>query len=280
MKPSSRNTLTVLFICAIAVARQSRGQESDKSRYHLFDPVPLGEMRDLVGDRPDGTESPTTVDAGHIQIETSLIDYSEDRSGGAENQAVTVGATNVRVGLLNDLELQILLDVYRREQADARGVREVKEGFGDVTLRSKWNLWGNDGGRTALAVMPSVKIPTGTELSNGEVEGGLAVPFGMELTDRIGMGLMAEIGWVYDEAGDGYDAELLHTAVIGWEATQSVGLYVEYIGIAGPGGYAPHLSGGATLALTENLVLDVGAVVGLNEHANDLQIFSGFSVRF
>src|SRR5208337_788336 len=40
----------------------------------------------------------------------------------------------------------------------------VSKGFGfwDVLLKSKINLFGNDGGSAALAVIPYVKIPSGT----------------------------------------------------------------------------------------------------------------------
>lgn len=50
--------------------------------------------------------------------------------------------------------------------------------------------------------------------------------------------------------------------------------------IAGEDDYQPYISGGATLAISENLILGAGAVVGLNDDANDLQVFSGFTVRF
>ncbi len=44
----------------------------DKSRYHLFNPTPVGRMREMSTDRPDKTESPYTVDAGHFQWEMDL----------------------------------------------------------------------------------------------------------------------------------------------------------------------------------------------------------------
>ena len=278
MSKISRYALIVLFLSPWGGSVFA--QPGDKSPYHLFNPTPVVQMRELIGDRPDGTESPTTVDAGHIQIETSLIDYSENHFEGTDFEALTTAATNVRVGLFNNLELQIVFDVYAHEQTQALGIKQEAEGFSDITLRPKLNLWGNDSGSSALAIMPFVKIPTDTELSNGEIEGGLIIPFGMELTDRVGLGLMAEIDWVYDADHDDYDTEVIHTAVIGFDATQTIGIYLEYIGVVGPDDYQPFFSGGATLALTENLVFDFGAVIGLNDAANDLNIFSGFTVRF
>lgn len=40
----------------------------DKSGYSLFKPTPRQFMRELTTDRPDQTESPYTVDAGHFQV--------------------------------------------------------------------------------------------------------------------------------------------------------------------------------------------------------------------
>ena len=172
----------------------------------------------------------------------------------------------------------MVFDIYAREEVDALGVNEVLEGFSDVTLRPKFNIWGNEGGKTALAIMPAIKIPTGTELSNNEWEGGIIVPFSVELTDRLGLGLMGEVDWVHN--GGDHDVELFHTAVLGYALSDRAGAYIEYIGIASEESYQPHISGGLTYLVNDNLMLDVGAVAGLNDNANDLQVFTGFTVRF
>ena len=49
--------------------------DANKSQYHLFNPTPTGLMRELSTDRPDKTESPYTVDAGHLQIEVDLLSW-------------------------------------------------------------------------------------------------------------------------------------------------------------------------------------------------------------
>ncbi|MEO8614250.1 MAG: hypothetical protein ABI600_03855 [Luteolibacter sp.] len=40
----------------------------DKSAFNLFNPVPTDLLRDLDTDRPDKTNSPHTLDAGHVQL--------------------------------------------------------------------------------------------------------------------------------------------------------------------------------------------------------------------
>src|SRR2546423_6881645 len=55
----------------------------DKSRYTLFNPTPRSLMRELSADRPDITETPYTVDAGHFQLEMDILRYSYDRYSSA-----------------------------------------------------------------------------------------------------------------------------------------------------------------------------------------------------
>ena len=264
-----------ILLPTAAIVLSSLGHAyADKSDYHFFNPTPRAEMRELSPDRPDATESPLTVDAGHYAVEMSLLDW---RRNNGDNTYI-VAATNFKIGLTNNVDLQTVFEFFSWEDpAEGSGL----EGFGDVQLRLKWNLWGNDGGDTALAIFPFVKIPTGTELSNGEVEGGLIIPFGTSLTDRLGVGIMPEIDWVYNEGGDDYDVEFLHTFVLGYEISEKVGGFLEYIGVAGEAsGYSVSLAGGFTYAVNDDFMLDVGTRVGLNDNAEDFGLFMGFTRRF
>ena len=136
---------------------------AQKRVYHLFNPTPADLMRDLSTDRPDQTESAYTVDAGHVQIEIDFLNYlrEHDTTGGADirTRALAVAPLNLKFGLLNNVDLQLMADPYVRVRAEDRlsGVTARASGFGDFTTRLKINLWGNDGGPTALAIMPFVK---------------------------------------------------------------------------------------------------------------------------
>lgn len=254
---------------ALAEAGDPVPIEPSSVRHHtLFDPTPREEWRELSPDRPDTTESPITVDAGAWVVEASYFDWRRDGGG----DTYTVMATNLKVGLTDRIDLQTVFDTYTWEEAGA-------EGFGDVTLRLKYNVWGNDGGSTAFALFPFVKIPTDTAISNGEVEGGLILPFSTDLAEGIGLGLMAEFDAVHDGIDD-YDLEFVHSAVLGFDVTDRLGLFTEYVGVAGPGDYEAYFSGGATFSVTDDLVFDTGLQLGLNDPAEDLGVFGGFTKRF
>lgn len=275
MKDNTLPTVFALFFVASPLLGGAPILTTEPSRagaYTLFNPTPREQWRELSPDRPDATESPITVDAGAFVVEASLLDWTRDRG----DETFTVMSTNFKIGLTDRMDLQTVIDAYIHENP-ATGIGA--EGFGDVTLRLKYNVWGNDGGSSAFALFPFVKIPTGTEVSNGELEGGLILPFSTDLAEGVGLGLMAEFDAVHDGV-DGYDLEFLHSAVLGFDLTESLGMFVEYIGVTGPSPYQPYLASGFTLGLSPDLVLDCGVKLGLNDHAEDLGVFAGFTKRF
>jgi hypothetical protein len=74
----------------------------DKGGYTLWNPTPRDKMRDMDTDRPNKTNTPHTIDAGHLQLETGLADYLyfRDQSNGvdARTQTWSVGQVNLRWG--------------------------------------------------------------------------------------------------------------------------------------------------------------------------------------
>lgn len=248
----------------------------DKSPFHLFNPTPRDLRRDLSADRPDFTESPYTVDAGAIQLEMSFIDYVKNGS----TDTWTAAPFNLKIGVLNDLDLQFAFDPWLREDDGTR----ARDGAGDLTIRAKFNLWGNDEGDTAFAFMPFIKAPTASGgLGNDHVEGGLIFPFAVDLAEGVSLGLMFETDFVYDDVDDGYDSEFVFTAALGLDITDVLGVYVEGIAIESTDAatnFRGLLGLGATLALTSDLILDAGVNLGLTGDADDFNFFTGLTIRF
>lgn len=277
---------------ADSTSESSRLGAADKGQYTLFNPTPRELMREMSTDRPDTTESPYTVDAGHVQFELSLIDYAHNDDGGVRADALGVLPSNIKVGLLNNVDLQLVFTPYVREKTEADGAADSVDGFSDDTqIRLKINLWGNDGpqpgfGDTALAIMPFIKFPTGSgDLTNDHVEGGVILPLAVALPDEFGLGLMAEVDVVYNEASGGYGVAFVHTATIGHDIPGIANLagYVEYVGIAPHetgGTYQAIASGGFTYAMSDDWILDLGGTGGISDGADDLTAFVGTSFRF
>lgn len=257
---------------------------ADKSRYTFFNPTPASLLRDLSTDRPDQTESPYTVDAGHWQLEMDFINYTFDRAAGTRTETLNIAPINLKLGLTNSTDLQFIFDSYSRERVRNSGLTSTTRDWGDLTLRLKMNFWGNDGGDTAFALMPFVKLPLRLgDAGNDLVEGGLIVPFAISLPGDIGLGLMTELDWFTDDTGRNRRAAWLNTVTVSRDLTKKLGGYAELVASITNERGAPwvcQFDVGLTYAVTPNVQFDAGCNFGLTRSAPDLQPFLGLSVRY
>ena len=264
---------------ALMWARPSFGQDGaalSGDPFTLFNPQPRDLWRPMSADRPDITESPNTVPAGAVQIEASFFDYA--KNGG--DRVLTIAPINLKLGLSENTDLQFVFDPYVDVDPDGAS---SESGFGDMQIRLKYNLFGNDDGDEALALLPFIKLPTADDpIGNEEVEGGIAVPFSRDLGNGVGLGLMGELDFVYDGTDDDYDLEFLHTVALGFELSGKWGCYAEYAGVINFDGedYRALIGGGVTYSINENFSLDGGVNFGLTGDADDVNLFAGFTYRF
>lgn len=238
------------------------------------------EMRELKTDRPDKTESPQTVDPHHVQIELDAVTYTRDRAHGLHTEAVAMAPFNLKYGMTRDTDLQVLVAPYEEQVVKdlVTGTGTKVSGFGDITLRLKHNLWGNDGGTTALALMPFITLPSAKRgLGADGVEFGLIVPLSIKISDNIDLGLMTEIDALRE--GDRYRASYINSVTVGFGLTDQLGFYTEL--------YTEHdrnwiVTGdtGLTYSIGENAQIDAGANLGLTDAADDIGLFLGISRRF
>jgi hypothetical protein len=263
---------------------------ADKPSYHLFKPVPREMMRELSTDRPDKTESAYSVDAGHFQVESDIVNYSYDAHNPSRdhtiNESLAIAPFNFKVGLRNNWDVQFVVPTYNATRVRERrtGFRDTERGFGDFILRSKVNLWGNDGGDTAFALMPYVKFPTATRsLGNCAYEGGLIAPLAVALPAGWGMGLMTQVDINEDGDGSGYHPEFVNSITFSHDIVGDLGGYVEFFSSVSTDKDACWIGTidlGLTYGLTEDIQLDAGINIGVTRAADDFNPFLGISWRF
>ena len=261
----------------------------DKWQFNLFNPVPREAMREMSTDRPDQTESPYTVDAGHFQVEMDFANgtFDTDRSNGGKVRTRTInyGSLNLKAGLLNNVDIQFVLDPYVDSRAEDRVARTVDKasGFGDVQTRLKINIYGNDGGKTALAIMPFVKWPLPESgLRNGKTEGGVIIPLAFALPAGWSSTVMTEFDFVRNDEGD-YDTEFVNSITFSHDITQQLGGYLEFFSVTGnaPGfDWQGQVDVGFTYAVSDNAIFDFGCNFGVPKAAPDFNPFVGLSIRF
>jgi len=257
-------------------------------QYHLLNPTPPALMREMATDRPDKTESPYTVDVGHYQMEMSLLGYTYDHDNPQEpnTQAETFNVTpmNLKGGLLNSVDLQLVIDSYISERTQVDSEVERKNGFGDLQTRLKINLWGNDSGSTALAVMPFVKFPTnGANLGNDTVEGGVIIPLAVALPNEWNVGVMTEFDVSQNAANEDYHVEFVNTITFSHSLIGDLNGYLEFFSKVNKEDDIPWVGTvdtGLTYALTKDIQLDAGMNIGVTRSADDLNPFCGLSIRY
>lgn len=247
---------TILALCAAPLACPARER-----------------LRELSTDRPDQTESPFTVDRGHWQVEISPVAWTRIDS---DTSALSLGSVNLKYGITDFADAQLLWDSWQRSRGpDGRD----ETYFESLTLRGKFNLFGNDGGKTACAVMPYVTLPTTGGLNDGRLDAGLILPWSVELDESVGLGAMVEIDWLGSE-GSEWQAFLTGTLSVSLTERWSVyGELAATVPLTG-GGTGWQGDFGAVFALSERSAVDAGCNLGLNDRAPDRELFLGYSVKF
>lgn len=269
-------------------------KSSKSGPYHLFRPVPRDKMRELTTDRPDKTESPITVDAGHFQIETDVVTVVIDKSvtvDGAsglitsetKKNTVSYNVANLKLGLTDWSDLQLVVASYVVSTEKTDGTETSNKGLGDTTVRWKFNLIGNDGGPVAVGLMPFVKIPTNQgNLGNKKIEGGVIFPFSMELPAGLAMGSMFQWNRMKNETDDSYHNDVIASLTVGHDIIGDLGGYAEFFNQSGDSVDSKWISTvdfGLTWGVTKAVQLDMGVNIGVSDAADDFNPFFGISAK-
>lgn len=232
--------------------------------------------------------SPYTVNVGHVQIESYLIGYAyaQDDGGNTRITIWNIAPMTAKYGLSNSVDVELALNPYTYVQTEDRRAHVVnyQRGFGDIVLKTKLNLWGNDCGATALALLPFLKFPTAQDaLGNGAFEGGLGVPFGVELPRGWWLFLSPELSAVPKATGRGYTAAFRDIACFWHAIVGQLSGYVEFsnwLAFDVPDDWYGTVDLGCTYMATKNVQIDLGVLLGVTRTAPDVNPFLGFSIRF
>ncbi len=260
----------------------------DKSWYSLLNPTPDDEMRKFAPDRPTKGFSVRTVDAGHFELETDIVNYTYSNYQGVITRSFQAFDPTLKLGLTNWMDIEAQFNGLQSSQTfdstSGAGILN-STGFGDVFLRSKMNLFGNDAGPAGFALIPYVKLPSSTPvISNGAVEGGLIAPFALRPQDYI-ITLMTEVDVLKTANGDGRYANFVNLVGISHPipGLDGANAMVELFSSAGTDPATPPIYTfdlGMNYRLDQHTILDVGLNLGLNKAAPKAQIYSGISLRF
>lgn len=208
--------------------------------------------RSVQPERPSVATHAWTVAPAYVEVETGVeIDRDPDGS-----HALLV-PTEVKVGLAPRVQLSLFLP--------AGSATGTPLGAGDVAAGVKWRIVDGDGPLARVALLPTLKLPTGGDRGTRTTDAGLL------LIDSRTIGVVSldlNLG-VTRRTGNGERAPrtaTLWTAALGIPVRGPIGWQLEcfgYPGTHGPAGSAPSVAvlTGPTLGAWRTLALDAGVIV-------------------
>lgn len=233
------------------------------------------DLRSLAADRPDTTESPQTVDKGHWQIETSILGYTQDKLNGQTIRTYEAFNTNLKYGLTDSIDFHIVYTPNIQQET----ANQSSQSQSDIQLRTKINLWGNDNGKSAMALLPYIKLANG-KFSNNKTEGGIIATYGTDIAD-YSIGTQIQLDYVYDETKNQMGFAASYAAVLGYKIHHSIAGYIEHIGeFDTDNQYIPYASFGFTYQSNNNQQWDIGSKLALDDQRQDFEIFFGLTQRY
>jgi len=233
--------------------------------------VNLTQAQVINTDRPDQTESSSTVPARSLQIESGiLVGFSE---GSTFSERQILAPTNLlRFGLFRFAEIRMLSQV---EHFKSISNNKEQLGISDFEIGTKIQLFRKAESKTEVAILSHLVIPSGsTTLTNG-TEGVISkLSVSHALTEDLGIGY--NLGYNYFGVGSG---DLTYSLALGYSLSDKVGIYIEPHGeLNNMKTYISNFDAGFTYLFSDLIQADFSFGTGLNHKMNYVSI--GLSCLF
>lgn len=222
----------------------------------------------IVTDRPDQTESSSTVPKKSLQIESGmLLKFAEE--GDISLREIAIPTTLFRYGISKSIEIRVVNQYVNIKEKNSSN--EIS-GISDLEVGAKIQLFNKESSKTKIAFLSHVILPTGTKEVSFDKLGTInKLSISHDLTDNLGLGY--NLGYSYFGYENGF---LTYSLVLGIAVSERVGMYIEPYGSVGI--FDEHLAnfdGGITYLVKDNFQLDFSFGTGINYTMNYLS--AGFS---
>jgi Putative MetA-pathway of phenol degradation len=235
----------------------------------------------LVTDRPDFTESTSTLPPGHYQLEGG---YTFSRQG--EEDSHSFGELLLRAGAGERWEARFGIGSYSRIDPGLRGAAKLS-GYEDPTLGVKIRLTEDDPnllppGWPRMAVLLSTTVPVGSDeltADDWQPDGKLALAW--DLSDRLS--LSSNLIYAYASDGGERFSQFAASLSAGLSLSDRLGAYLETFGFSkesADGSSTSYVNSGLTYLLSDDLQLDARIGAGLDDPHPNWFTGVGAAVRF
>ncbi|MEP7316444.1 MAG: transporter [Sphingomicrobium sp.] len=237
----------------------------------------------ICTDRPTKANATCTVPEGKFQLETSAASWTRVHGGGAATDIWQFGSSIMKLGVSGRSDLQIGFAPLVRSETRAAGETSAVTGIGDVTLRYKHRVTGEQS-TAQVAIIPFVKLPTAKRgIGNGKAEAGLAVPVSLSVGfSTLTFGPEADL--LADADGNGHHVALVNLVNLAGPIAPQLTLVGEVWTMTNfdPFGTVTLASADAAIAyaVSSAIQFDLGANLGLTRNTADAELYAGLSMRF
>jgi hypothetical protein len=245
---------------------------------------PVQDERPFPADRPGKASSPISVPVGHFMFESDAASLTQDRDASTVAHNVTIADPALKFGVTDTVDIEAQFGGYQsnRFKDRASGQKYPADGWGDVVLRTKANLGGNQGEAFALGIISYIKVPTASGmlrnagLANNRFEGGVIAPMTYSLPHDFVAGYQVEI-----DASKNADDGNFHPGFVNIVSLSHPILFSDVntsVSADDPNIFTTDVI--MTYQLDPKIVLDAEADFGLNRAAPDQHVAVGLAWLF
>ncbi len=231
----------------------------------------------LVTDRPDATESSSTVGKGVLQFETGGI-YESYENNNIKNENYTYNTMLIRYGILDNMELRLGWDfVEGITKVNGNKLDNITSGFSPLLLGMKVDITEENGLMPEIAlighVFPVFSASTDYRPEHTGVDFRFSLSHTLSEKSSLGYNIGAEWG------NDSPEATCVYTLAYGYSITDRFGVYAEVYGDLPEDHSANHYwDAGMTYLMSNDLQLDAYVGTSITE-GQDILLGIGFSYR-
>ncbi len=209
--------------------------------------------QEIITDRPDQTESSSTVPLKSLQIEAGIFFQRDNRT-----QANAYPSILWRYGIAANFELRLLTQFEINKPLNSS---ILNSGISDLQIGAKIQLFKRENVNTEIAFLSHILLPTAkSQITNSKFGIINKIAVSHSLTEKIGLGY--NIGYDYFGTGSG---NLTYSIALNVSLSDKISFYFEPYGEFSE--YKNHFASfdtGFTYLLKDNLQFDISYGTGFN----------------
>lgn len=225
----------------------------------------------IVTDRPDQTESSSTVPKRSLQIEAGVL-FGSSKIGGVKFNETFAPSTLFRYGITNGIELRL---VNQFESIKNKTANQKVNGISDLEIGTKFQIFKKEDVNTEVAFLSHLILPTGSKdvtIDNFGTINKLSISHA--ISETVGIGY--NVGYDYFGTGKGNFTYSLALAI---GLTTKWGIYLEpYGGIIEFKSHEANFDAGLTYLIQDNFQLDASFGTGLNHNMNYFSVGASINI--